>query len=264
MINYKILKIELLGIIGNISKYTSDPNISIPNKTLKEGLDQDNLTFEVLEFCCIKISDWYSKNMSDIQTNGYVFNKEVHKENKIKIDQIIKNISDNKEEYEKFFSSPVIEQENPSISGKKIFIVHGHDDGIKNEVARFLENLGLEPIILHEQSSSGDTIIEKIERYSNVGFGIVLYTPCDKGGVVKEPIDLNFRARQNVVFEHGYLIGKIGRNNVVALVKETVEKPNDISGVVYVSYDSNGAWKTEIAKELNASGYSIDFNKLFK
>lgn len=127
-----------------------------------------------------------------------------------------------------------------------------------------MENPELKPIILHEQSSSGDTIIEKIERYSNVGFGIVLYTPCDKGGLVEESIDLNFRARQNVVFEHRYLIGKLGRKNVVALVKETVEKPNDISGVVYVNYDSSGAWKTEIAKELNASGYSIDFNKLFK
>lgn len=264
MRSYKVLKIELLSIIGNINQYTSDPDISVPSKTLKEGLNQDNLTFDVFEFCCLKISDWYSKNMSAIHTNVYVFNKEVHTENKIKIDEIIKDIKDNIEEYEKFFSFPVVEQENPSISRSDVFIVHGHDDGIKNEVARFLENLELKPIILHEQSSSGDTIIEKIERYSNVGFGIVLYTPCDKGGLAKEPIDLNFRARQNVVFEHGYLIGKLSRRNVVALVKETVERPNDISGVVYVNYDSSGAWKTEIAKELNASGYSIDFNKLFK
>lgn len=264
MRNYKTLKIELLGIVGNISKYTSDPSISIANSTLKEGFDEDNLTFEVFEFCCMKISDWYNENMLDIKKNEFVFNEEVHEKNKIKIDEIIKDINDNKEEYKNFFSSPTIEQENPSISGKKVFIVHGHDDGIKNEVARFLENLGLEAIILHEQSSSGDTIIEKIEHYTNVGFGIVLYTPCDKGGVDKDPIDLKFRARQNVVFEHGYLIGKIGRKNVVALIKDTVEKPNDISGVVYVNYDSNGAWKTGIAKELKASGYSIDFNKLFK
>ena len=90
------------------------------------------------------------------------------------------------------------------------------------------------------------------------------YTPCDKGGVAKEPIDLSFRARQNVVFEHGYLIGKLGRKNVVALIKDNVEKPNDISGVVYENYDPNGAWKTGIGKELKAAGYSIDFNKLFK
>lgn len=265
MKNYKILKIELLTIIKSIEKYTGSPDISVPNNVLKEGLFLDNLTFDVLEFCCIKISDWYSKNMEDIHLNMYVSNSEIHihEENKIKVDEIIKNIENNKEEYEKFFSSPIIEQENPSLSGTDVFIVHGHDDGTKNEVARFLENLGLKPIILHEQSSSGDTIIEKIERYSKVDFGIVLYTPCDQGGLAKEPLDLNFRARQNVVFEHGYLIGKLGRKNVVALVKETVEKPNDISGVVYTNYDASGAWKTAIGKELKASGYSIDFNKLF-
>lgn len=75
--------------------------------------------------------------------------------------------------------------------------------------------------------------------------------------------ELKYRARQNVVFEHGYLIGKLERKNVCALVKNDVEKPNDISGVVYISYDESGAWKIEIAKELKAAGYNIDFNKLF-
>lgn len=263
MKNYKILKLELLSIIENIYQYSNLPDVNVSIKTLEKGLNQDNLTFDVFEFCCVQISTWYNKNINKIQNNSYVFNKERHSENKIKIDEIVKDIKDHDDEYKRFFSSPVVEQKNPSISGSDVFIVHGHDDGLKNEVARFLENLGLKPTILHEQSSSGDTIIEKIERYSNVGFGIVLYTPCDQGGTAKEPIDLNFRARQNVVFEHGYLIGKLGRKNVVALIKENVEKPNDISGVVYVNYDSNGAWKTEIGKELKASGYSIDFNKLF-
>jgi len=264
MKNFKILKIDLLSIIKNIERYSKDPSINVPIKNLEEGLNKDNLTFDVFEYCCRKISDWYDKNLSKIHANGFNHNSEVHTENQVMINEIIKDIEENKEDYEKFLSSSVIEKENPSISGSKIFLVHGHDNGIKNEVARFLDSLELEPIILHEQSSSGDTIIEKIERYSNVGFGIVLYTPCDIGGVDKEPMNLNFRARQNVVFEHGYLIGKIGRNNVVALIKDSVEKPNDISGVVYESYDSNGAWKTGIAKELKAAGYSIDFNKLFK
>lgn len=63
----------------------------------------------------------------------------------------------------------------------KVFIVHGHNDTVKINVARFIEKLGFEPIILHEQASSGKTIIEKIESYSNVGFGVVLYTACDSG-----------------------------------------------------------------------------------
>lgn len=140
----------------------------------------------------------------------------------------------------------------------KVFIVHGQDDLLKNEVARFIEKLSLKAIILHEQPSSGNTIIEKIEEHSNVGFGIILYTPCDIGAKKEETPNLMDRARQNVVFEHGYLIGKIGRRNVCALVKGNIEKPNDISGVVYIS--TSQEWKLSLAKELRNSGYEIDMN----
>lgn len=155
----------------------------------------------------------------------------------------------------------MITQKNSS-DKSKVFIVHGHDDGAKNEVARFIEKLGLEAIIVHEQTSSGDTIIEKVIRYSDVGFGVVLYTGCDIGAVKSEPDNLKLRARQNVIFEHGFLIGKIGRKNVIALVKDNVEKPNDISGVVYETIDSKGAWKFQLAREMKASGYDIDMNKV--
>lgn len=146
-------------------------------------------------------------------------------------------------------------------SFNKVFIVHGQDELAKNEVARFLEKLDLEPIILHEQVSKGMTIIEKIEHYSDVGFGIVLYTPCDEGNI-KGSKDMNPRARQNVVFEHGYLIGKLKRENVCALVKEKVETPNDISGIVYIPMDTNKAWSLIVAKELKNAGYTVDMNKL--
>jgi len=140
----------------------------------------------------------------------------------------------------------------------KVFIVHGHDALLKTEVARFIERLKLEAIILHEQASSGKTIIEKIEEYSNVGFGVVLYTSCDVGAKNEENPALKERARQNVVFEHGYLIGKIGRQNVCAIVKGNIEKPNDISGVVYISVEED--WRLNLAKELRNSGYQIDMN----
>ena len=149
---------------------------------------------------------------------------------------------------------------NETLDKSKVFIVHGHDVEVKLEVARFIEKIGLEPIILHEQVNDGMTVIEKIEKYSNVGFGIVLYTPCDVGYAKGKEQEKMTRARQNVVFEHGYLIGKLGRNNVCALVKESVETPNDISGIVYISLDSNGGWKIPLAKEMKSSGYEIDFN----
>lgn len=146
-------------------------------------------------------------------------------------------------------------------SNKKVFIVHGHDN-LKTEVELFLTKLGLEPIILHKQANMGKTIIEKIETYTDVGFGIVLYTPDDEGRL-KGNSELTSRARQNVVFEHGYLIGKLGRDRVCALVVDNVETPGDIDGIVYVNVDDNGYWKVVLAKDMRAVGFNIDMNKAF-
>lgn len=141
----------------------------------------------------------------------------------------------------------------------KVFIVHGHDNGTKQEVARFIESIGLETIILHEQASRSMTIIEKIEHYSaEASFAVVLYTPCDKGRAATDTkVPARDRARQNVVFEHGYLMARIGRSNVCALVKGNIETPSDISGVVYTQLDSSGGWKIELTKELKACGYIV-------
>jgi predicted nucleotide-binding protein len=145
-----------------------------------------------------------------------------------------------------------------------IFIVHGHDDTLKEQVARTLEKLGLEPIILHEQPNRGKTIIEKFEKHADVGFAVVLLTPDDVGG--KKPSTgnptLSDRARQNVIFELGYFARGLGRDRVVALRKGETELPSDLHGVVYQDVDSGGAWKLKLADELKAAGYSVDKNKL--
>jgi len=159
-------------------------------------------------------------------------------------------------------STQSVNQKSKSGQPTRVFIVHGHDESAQNKAARFVEKLGFEAIILHEKASSGRTIIEKIEHYSDVGFAIVLYTPDDVGNVKSESENLNVRARQNVVFEHGYLIGKLGRENVSALVDGKLELPNDISGVVYISLDEGAAWQLQLAKEMKQSGYYIDMNKL--
>lgn len=143
----------------------------------------------------------------------------------------------------------------------KVFIVHGHDESAKQTVARFLERCGFEAVILHEQAGGGRTIIENIEYYTDVVFAIILYTPCDIGKA-KEEKKGKSRARQNVVFEHGYLVGKLGRNRVCALVKEGVETPGDISGVVYKNMDSAGAWQVGVLKEMKDIGITVDASKL--
>lgn len=146
---------------------------------------------------------------------------------------------------------------------KKVFIVHGHDNAAKQELARVIEKIGFEAIILHEQADGGKTIIEKIETYSDVSFAVVLYTECDVGRAKEESSDHEqYRARQNVVFEHGYLIGKLGRERVCALVKGKVETPGDISGVIYTKMDADGAWKFQLVKNMNSAGLAVDANRL--
>ncbi|MEZ9190002.1 MULTISPECIES: TIR domain-containing protein [Vibrio] len=179
------------------------------------------------------------------------------------IDSLVLDIQNDEYDPQEIELEPSVEISSSEKPKNKVFIVHGHDGGAKERTARFIEKLGFEAIILHEQASKGMTIIEKIDKYSNeVGFGIVLYTPDDMGNVKTEAEagELKHRARQNVVFEHGFLIGKLGRKNVAPLVEGAIELPNDISGVVYIS---DNDWQADIAKEMKSAGYDIDFNKLF-
>lgn len=131
---------------------------------------------------------------------------------------------------------------------------------MKYEIARFIESIELEPIIIDEQANKGQTIIEKIENNSDVGFALILYSPCDIGGIDKE--HLLPRARQNVILEHGYMIGHLGRDRVCALMNGEIEEPTDISGIVYISMANN--WKLELSRELKKAGLEIDLNKLVK
>jgi len=131
---------------------------------------------------------------------------------------------------------------------KKVFIVHGHNDSLKLQVYQFLSEEGFEPVILHLQPNDGYTIIEKLEHHLNdISYAIVLYTACDEGRAVNTKA-YQPRARQNVVFEHGYLISKLGRENVTALVSDGVETPGDMSGVVYIKESPD--WRYPLSREL--------------
>ena len=141
----------------------------------------------------------------------------------------------------------------------KIFVVHGHDGELKQSVARIIEKQGIEAIILSEQANKGRTIIEKFEDYSDVGGAICLFTADDYGRAKKDTLD-NTRARQNVVLETGYFMGKLGRDHVVLLADKGIEMPSDLSGVVYTD---TAKWEIDLLKELKATGYVVDFNKLF-
>ena len=193
----------------------------------------------------------------------HIWGTDVIKEYK---DEIRRLINQMKADIEKIELIPCIEEDvvvsstvSEPIDKSSIFIVHGHDDLAINEVKVFLMKIGFNPIILREQPNEGQTIIEKIEKYTNVGFGVVLYTPCDEGKA-KDACEYQDRARQNVVFEHGYLCAKLGRSNVCALVKGNLEIPGDLGGVVYTPMAPG--WELLVAKELKAAGYKFDASKL--
>lgn len=151
-----------------------------------------------------------------------------------------------------------------TISGNKVFVVHGHDNEAKEVVSRYLEHLGLDVTVLHEQPNQGRTIIEKFELYTNVDFAIALLTPDDVGKSKAKSQSLQSRARQNVVFELGYFMALLGRDRVCALHKGGVELPSDYQGVLYIEMDNAGGWKRQVAQELVSAKMPIDINGLLK
>ena len=158
-----------------------------------------------------------------------------------------------------------LRERRPSANSLNVFIIHGRTaGGFRESVARFIEQLGLSPVILAEQANEGRTLIEKFEANAlDVGYAIALLTPKDRAyGPEDEPPPRPNRARQNVMLELGYFMAKLGRENVVALQQEGLEVPTDILGIVYIPLDDAGAWKTLLARELRAAGYDIDLSKL--
>lgn len=153
--------------------------------------------------------------------------------------------------------SPVVSPQGSPLK-RKIFIVHGHDEGARETVARFLEKLEFEVVILHEQANRGRTVMEKIEAHGDVGFAVVLLTPDDEGRKIDG--NLQFRARQNVMLELGYFIGRLGRSNVCAITRGSVELPSDFAGIVYQPMEDG--WRAAVARELADAGFEIDWEKV--
>jgi len=155
------------------------------------------------------------------------------------------------------------ENSSPALSNK-VFIVHGHDTQLKSDVERFIHEIGLEPVVLHRQADNGNTVIEKFEENSDVGYAFILLTP-DEISMTKDQMDVSedarvteFRARPNVIFEFGYFIGKLGRSKVCCLHKGDVTIPSDLAGLVYKKVDDSvDAQAYAIIKELKNAGYEI-------
>lgn len=151
--------------------------------------------------------------------------------------------------------APIAGREAARSRTTKVFVIHGHDEAAKLDVARTLEHLELVPIVLHEQPDRGNSVLEKFEAHADVGYAVALLTPDDACGAGR-------RARQNVILELGYFLGALGRGNVRALYKPGVELPSDLHGWLYTEMDAAGAWKLLLARELRAAGFDVDLNRL--
>ena len=173
------------------------------------------------------------------------------------IDEIQEYWEDESREPKSSKAPKVLQQTNRD----QVFVIHGRDHGTRDTVTRFLEDLGLKIVILQEQPDQGFTVIEKFEQYAQIDFAVALFTPDDVGGL--EDDDLRPRARQNVIFEFGYFIGKFGRDRVRALVKGSPEIPSDYSGVIYIQLDESGGWKMALIREMKSAGFDIDANRAF-
>ena len=149
---------------------------------------------------------------------------------------------------------------------KKVFVVYGHDMVARTQLEAMLRRWELEPLILDQLVSSGQTIIEKLEEYTNqAAFGIVLATPDDIGYPKKDESQKRFRVRQNVVLELGMLLAKLGREKVAILLSqaEDMESPSDIQGLLYMPFKDNvEEAKLSLAKEMQNNGYSLEIAKL--
>ncbi len=253
-------------------KYIPEIRLNVHSIDLVEKYKKEK-KIKIKDIILEKIYNEYLKNNEEIDTNVIAKYLNIDEETRyksvifLKNEHLIKWISEiggiveiTNEGIKKIENDLVGGNMNKNQLGNDIFIVHGRNDGLKETCARFIEKLKLKAIILHEQPNKGRTIIEKFEDYSNVGFAIVLMTADDVGNEKDNSSNLNPRARQNVIFELGYFIGKIGRETVCALYEEGVEIPSDYQGVTFIKIDNNNNWKLEVAKEIKSSGIDVDLN----
>lgn len=223
--------------------------------------DEYNTTLLRHAFSTSTIADEYSLRVTT-SSGGASLNARLT-ETRSEVSRCIRNLKSVRERLPLFVTA-VVDNTRPAgpASGiQDVFIVHGHNEAVRDAVARFVRQItDREPTILSEKANAGQTLIEKFEQHAaGSGFAIVLLTSDDHGASRKSDT-LNSRARQNVVFEFGYFIGKLGRKQVAALYEADVELPSDISGLLYTPL--NGAWQMELAREMRTAGITVDLNRV--
>ncbi len=177
------------------------------------------------------------------------------------LDSMIKEIEEQWEDAPPPANAQVEVNPPQETMGNRVFVIHGRNLGLRDTVARFMEKLELEPVIMMEQPNQGRTVIEKLEECADADFAVALLTPDDEGMLTGHAP--HARSRQNVILELGYFMRHLGRERVCAFVKGAVEIPSDYYGVLYIPLDESGAWQQQLIIELKAAGFTIDSNRAF-
>lgn len=262
---------ELQGLIKEGKEFTFE-NFCYQNKTSKEfgGVDTHEwLEWKSKAYAIVKklnadsLATKLVEQGIEVKTKGSYSNNFEEAKGKL-LQALMITLTSSKITTPNQYGSSIPNTKSEQFS-KKVFLVHGHDHEFKTQVEVFLGELGLKPIVLHRMPDEGRTIIEKFEKHSDVGFVFILLSPDDvaytssESAVPDQDRKKENRARQNVIFEFGYFVGKLGRSRVCALYKGDVTLPSDISGLIYKAInDSVENQGFSIMKELKAAGYKVD------
>ena len=275
MSNYQKLNkiIRDIDVLIKGSKTAYSPDFVAWNNTVVRFLNKTygESSVELKQFERIKYNpSWLGRWVAMSGTPEQIQEQETEIE-RVRIDSCRNGLIEAKAVLESFFeelseepSSKPYSQQNdtPSSAEQGVFIVHGHNKELIYALERQIERQGIKPIVFGEMANFGiTTIIEKIEKNSNVGAAICLFTADDIGRAMDSD-ELKKRARQNVVFEAGYFIGKIGRNKVILVADREVELPSDLGGTVRIAYADSANWIVSVLQELKGMGYDIDLNNL--
>jgi predicted nucleotide-binding protein len=150
---------------------------------------------------------------------------------------------------------------------RRVFVVCGTDAEMKQAVANSLIKLRLVPVVMCEEPSQGRKIVARFQEYSDVSFAVVLLSPDDSVYVKDEPpTKRKLKPRQDVVFELGFLLGKLGKGNVLVFFREcsNFEIPTDFEGIKAVAFDDRDSWRLALIRELTKCGYNVDANRILK
>lgn len=247
MENIEILKKlqEQLNVYNDFSSITYETKyLEIFNKIFGEESKFTKKANSIVGGWCVKGAiERVGNRISDAE-----FNRNQHEEFVLLLQEAIE-----------FLEIDVSIEKGEKAVKKKIFIVHGHDNELKYQLSEWLRAIDIEPIILHEQANGGIiSILDKLNKYSDVDCAIALFTADDVGSEKEKKKELKWRARQNVVFEAGLFLGKLGKEKVIMLYDEDIEVPSDLNGLIYIMADKYGGWKEQLRKEFKELNIKAD------